>query len=132
MQASLFETLILKNQSQNSQNKISEEKLIEPLTRVLKQETHKPVTPQTATEENLQYLKNSLDALFPEQLYEEKEVKRTKQILGDVATEFTEDELKDTVTKIQFLANSWLDDFERNVFGGITLKELLHEQGGSK
>ena len=73
---------------------------------------------------------NTLDEMFPEQERYSKEIKVAKQILGEIADEFTPEELKDLVTEIQFLCESWLDDFERTVFDGQTLKELLHDKGG--
>ena len=49
--------------------------------------------------------------------------------MGVVANELTADQLKGVITEIQYLVDSWLDDYERNVFDGLTLKELLHEKG---
>jgi hypothetical protein len=72
----------------------------------------------------------TLDEMFPEQERYGKEIKVAKQILGEVADEFTPEELKNVVVEIQFLCESWLDDFERTVFDGQTLKELLHDKGG--
>ena len=73
--------------------------------------------------------KHSLDELFPEQEYEEKAVKRAKEILGLLSDEFTAEQLKDVVAEVQFLVSTWLDDFEKNIFDGLTLQELLHEKG---
>lgn len=73
---------------------------------------------------------STLDEMFPEQERYGKEIKVAKQILGEIADEFTPEELKDIVIEIQFLCESWLDDFERTVFDGQTLKELLHDKGG--
>jgi len=50
--------------------------------------------------------------------------------LGELAKEFTELELKEIVTDVDFIVESWLDDFERDLFKGKTMKELLHEKGG--
>lgn len=75
-------------------------------------------------------IKQSLDELFPEQQREEKNVQRAKDTLGALADQFTQEQLKETVTEIQYLVDSWLDDFERKTFKGQTLNELLHERGG--
>lgn len=72
----------------------------------------------------------SLDAMFPEQKHQDREVAKTKEILGKLADSFTELQLKEIVTDIDFLVEGWLDEFEREKFGGKTLKELLHEKGG--
>lgn len=70
-----------------------------------------------------------LDQLFPEQEYEEKQIKRTKEILGGKAQVLTNDQLRDITSEVQYLVSIWLDDFERQTFKGLTLKELLHEKG---
>lgn len=74
-------------------------------------------------------VKKSLDEMFPEQTYEEKEIKRAKAALGSLVDELTPEQLKGKVQELQYLANSWLDDFEREIFNGLTLQELLHEKG---
>ena len=104
-------------------DKTTEEKLIQPLTEVLNAPSNSFKPPEN--------IKKSLDDLFPEQVYEEKQLKKAKEILGNIANEFTSEQLRDAVTEIQFLATSWLDDFERGIFDGLTLQELLHEKGGA-
>lgn len=56
-----------------------------------------------------------------------EEVQEAKKVLGELASEIPEEDLKNTVTEIHFLAESWLDEFERKTFGGKTLQELLDE-----
>ncbi|HUQ85364.1 MAG TPA: hypothetical protein VM077_03510 [Candidatus Limnocylindrales bacterium] len=104
---------------------LSQEKIITPLAQVLDESL-----PVSAPKPISQSLKQSLDDLFPEQEYDGKIIQEAKKALGPMATQFSENELKDTVTKVQFLAESWLDDFEREIFEGKTLNELLHEKGG--
>lgn len=77
-----------------------------------------------------QSLNEALHNLFPEQAYEEKVIKTAKDILGTLADEFNPDELKCVIAETQFLAESWLDEFEREIFSGQTLREFLHEKGG--
>ncbi len=72
---------------------------------------------------------DSLDRLFPEQEREEKTIKHAKVILGTLASQYSPPEFKNMITEVQYLAESWLDDFEREIFNGKTLKELLHEKG---
>ena len=55
-----------------------------------------------------------------------KEAVKTREILEDTATELQESDLQDTVVEIRFLALSWLDDFEKKLFGGKTIDELLN------
>ena len=109
---------------------ISEDKYINPLTTVLQEVTpqdyeHAPkrIKPQKS-------LRKSLDELFPEQKHEDRSIQEAKRILGRRADKFTQEQLKDTITEIKYLVSTWLDDFERELFEGQTLKELLHEKEG--
>ncbi len=107
---------------------VTEEKIITPLVQVLDQ-----VTPNTATHkqlENSQSFTQSLNDLFPEQAYQEKDIQKAKEILGQLIKEFTSEQLKGAIIEIEYLAQSWLDDLERDIFKGLTLKEVLHEKGG--
>jgi len=108
---------------------ITEDKYITPLVKILDQVTPKPIETPSQPKEPSKSLSKSLDDLFPEQQYDEKVVQEAKKILGVIADEFTPEQLKDAVTEIQYLASTWLDDFERDAFDGLTLNELLHEKG---
>lgn len=107
---------------------VTEEQIIEPTIKVLEEITPK-LEHETPSEGISQSLTQSLDTLFPEQQYDEKNLQKAKEILGDIAEEFSDIQLKGIVAEVQFLAESWLDDFERKIFKGMTLKELLHEKG---
>jgi len=72
----------------------------------------------------------SIQEIFPEQEYDDKNIQKAKAILGDLANSFSKDDLRDVVAQVEYLAESWLDDFERDVFNGKTLNELLHDRGG--
>ncbi len=97
------------------QTQLPQDQVIRPLTRAV----------QTTTSEVF-----SLDAIFDQQQFEDKNIQKAKQILGSVADSYESDELRDVVTEIQFLVENWLDTFERTIFDGLTLKEMLHEKGG--
>ncbi len=92
----------------------------------VKVQTPETLKPTDISETTIKHL----DDLFPEQRSEEKALKRAKEILGELASQYTQEQLKNVVTEIQFLAESWLDDFEREIFKGKTLRELLHDKGG--
>lgn len=72
----------------------------------------------------------SLDIMFPEQKRSDKDLVDTKEVLGKLAELFTDMQLKEIITDVDFLVENWLDEFERGIFEGKTLKELLHEKGG--
>lgn len=109
------------------QSLLTEESFITPLKKVL----NAPLATQPSTQKTTPSIKESLDTLFPEQKYQEKRIQKAKELLGSLTNEFTEPRLSDAVIEIQCLAESWLDDFERQIFKGVTLHELLHEKGGA-
>lgn len=117
-------------QSIEQQLLIPEERIITPLVEVLETITPKPESSPKPTESITPALRQSLDELFPEQKFEDKDIQKAKEILGSLATEFTTEQLRGSVIEIQLLAQSWLDDLERDIFKGLTLKEVLHEKGG--
>ena len=78
-----------------------------------------------------QSIQKTLDELFPEQEYQQKQLKKAKEILGSLTDNLTDMQLQGAITEIQYLAENWLDCFEREIFDGLTLKELLHEKGGA-
>lgn len=107
---------------------ISEEKVIVPLTQVL--EHISPISleePKQSLEQTPSF-NQALNNLFPEQLYDDKEIRKAKEVLGSITAELTPQQLEVVVTEVKYLAETWLDDFEREVFGGQTLNELLHNK----
>lgn len=108
---------------------IREEQIIRPLVKVLDAVTPLP-SAKSSVELITPPIKQSLDELFPEQKYEEKDFQKAKDILGDIAKDYSPEQLKDVITEVKFLCESWLNDYERETFNGLTLQELLHEKGG--
>lgn len=101
------------------------------LTTVLHEYTPKPVESQHLKHDTSS-VTDTLNELFPEQERYSKDIKMAKQALGTLAWELTPEQLQNLVPEFQYLCESWLDDFERTIFKGQTLKELLHEKGGGK
>lgn len=77
-----------------------------------------------------QTVTQTLDKLFPEQKRAEKKVRAVKDILGTLFDQLSASEIQDVIAETEYLVESWLDDYERQIFKGITLNELLHEKGG--
>lgn len=75
-----------------------------------------------------QSTEQSLAQLFPEQKYEERRLKQAKDALGLLGYGLSAIELETVVMEVEFLTETWLDEFERNIFKGLTLQELLHEK----
>lgn len=110
------------------QSFISEEQIVTPVKQILDRITQDP---EPLTTENIPTsITQSLDELFPEQQYDEKRIKKTKEILGPLAKELSAEELNESLSEMQFLVKTWIDEFERKIFDGKTLNELLNEKGG--
>ncbi|OGK21960.1 hypothetical protein A2866_06105 [Candidatus Roizmanbacteria bacterium RIFCSPHIGHO2_01_FULL_39_8] len=75
----------------------------------------------------LKTLDNLLLNMFP-QNKDKNRIIQTRKLLGKTAENLSNEQIHCIVTKFQFLINSWLDEFEKEVFGGKTLKEVLNEK----
>lgn len=71
---------------------------------------------------------NSLDQELPSSVVSDTELQEATSVLGHLTQALPEDQLKHTVTEIHFLAESWLDEFERSAFGGKTLEEIVSDR----
>lgn len=109
---------------------VTEKQIITPLGIVLNGVAPKTQQEYIQPSNSPKSIKKSLDQLFPEQQYDDKDIQKAREILSSLPNEFTTSELRDIISEIKFLVSSWLDDFERETFGGLTLSELLHEKEG--
>lgn len=80
------------------------------------------IEPSNSYPHPLQPLDNTLNAIFPEQSQENRIVK-ARTILGEVSSTLSDEQIEDTLSEFDYLANCWLDTFERQTFGK-TIKEL--------
>lgn len=56
---------------------------------------------------------------------EDIKLEEIKLLLGNKSQQFSNEELRDTVVKMKYLVELWLDSFEKEIFEGKTLQELL-------
>lgn len=83
-------------------------------------------TQQSAIEfDSKQGVYEELNQYFNDQNKEQRIVLETREILGDSAETSTDEEVYGLVTKVQYLVDCWFEEFEKSVFGGKTLSELL-------
>ncbi|HUD20716.1 MAG TPA: hypothetical protein VMQ44_01445 [Candidatus Saccharimonadales bacterium] len=68
----------------------------------------------------------ALHSIFPGPA-EENKLQRARRILGEVATDVPDEELEIFLTNFQCLIDSWFDFYEKQVFNGLTLKQVLRE-----
>lgn len=107
---------------------ISKEKVATPLAQVLEHITPTALSKPNQSLGQSKSFTESLNDLFPEQIYNDKEIQKAKEILGEITTELTPQQLNSVLSEVKYLAESWLDEFERSLFGGQTLQELLHNK----
>lgn len=70
-------------------------------------------------------LEENLNTLFPT-YKEETKLQKAKRVLGEeIVSEVTDEQLEIFLTEVQFLLDGWLDSFERAIFDGLTLKQIL-------
>jgi hypothetical protein len=69
-------------------------------------------------------LSEGLNAFFPTH-EEENKLQKARRVLGEISLEVTDEQLEVFITEIQFLLDSWLDSFEKKMFDGLTLKQIL-------
>lgn len=74
----------------------------------------------------LNQLEQTLAAIFPTN-QEENKINKIRGILGQSARDFTDEQLGYLVTDFEYLVDTWLDLFEKKLFQGKTLRELLGE-----
>ena len=108
--------------TENNRQEYTREDLIKPFLNYFDQ--------SSSSIKTLLSVSDTLDALFPEQKRQEKDISKAKEALGDLSKLFTELEIREIVTDIDLLVSNWLDELERILFEGQTLLELLHEKGG--
>lgn len=84
-------------------------------------------TSQTLPTNPFSVLDSSFNRIFTHNP-EEKMVLKMRRMLGDTATTLSDEKVECLATEFQFLINAWLDEYERDVFEGMTLKEVLNEK----
>ena len=64
--------------------------------------------------------------IFPESP-EENKIQKARAVLGEIAHEIPDEELVIYITQFQYLLDSWLNEYEKQIFNDLTLQELLRE-----
>lgn len=82
---------------------------------------------QTYPAHPLKPLEDALKGIFPQDI-EENTINKTRRLLGDKAKTLSDEQIHCIATEFQFLINTWLDEFEKDLFSGMTLKEVLNEK----
>lgn len=56
---------------------------------------------------------------------EQNKFDKARRILGESGKEITNEQLENYISEFEYLANCWLEIFERQTFEGKTLEEIL-------
>ncbi len=70
-------------------------------------------------------LENTINSLFPDQS-EENKISKTRKHLGETAKTLSDAQVETIITEFQFLIDTWMDEYEKEVFNGLSLKEVLN------
>ena len=69
----------------------------------------------------------ALGRIFPDK-QEETDIQQARRIMGEEVKNITDEELGSHIAQFQHLLNSWLDEFERQIFDSQTLQQVLKEE----
>lgn len=90
--------------------------------------------------DDLTFIKNNLDQprqaqegiyekinnIFSKQDSREKEILETRTLIEHYSSQFSDTDILTLNAEAQLLIEAWLDQFEKEIFDGMTLRELLH------
>jgi len=68
---------------------------------------------------------DQINELFQDQDQQEKTILEAREILGEPARDLSDEQVFDLVNEVQFLIDGWLEEYERKVFDGKSLDEVL-------
>ncbi len=68
---------------------------------------------------------DQLNQFFSEQDKQQKTVLEAREILGSSADNISDAQVYDLVNEVQYLVDSWLEEYEQKIFEGKTLDEIL-------
>ncbi len=66
-----------------------------------------------------------INQIFTDQKEHEKTILEARETLGDSAKDLDDGQIHELVSEVQFLVDTWLEEYERKVFNGKTLEELI-------
>lgn len=93
---------------------------------IFKPKEIQPEKQQTYTPNPHASIEQALQSLFPEQA-EENKIARTRKNLGETAKTLSDEQIDCINAEFQFLIDTWLDEYEKDIFSGMTLKEVINK-----
>lgn len=71
-------------------------------------------------------LETALKEIFPGK-QEDALLKLARRTMGGSVAKLSDRELEVYITKFQYLIDCWMDEFEKDIFDGLTLKQVIME-----
>lgn len=68
---------------------------------------------------------DQVNQYFNQQDEQAKTVSEARGILAESAKDLTDEQVYDLVNEVQYLVDSWLEEYEKDIFNGKTLIELI-------
>lgn len=68
---------------------------------------------------------DQLNQFLNQEDVQKKVIQEARDILGDSADTLTDEQVFDLVNEVQYLVDTWLEEFEKQTFDGKTLDQVL-------
>ncbi len=68
---------------------------------------------------------DKLNQIFEEQTEDQKIILEAREILGEDAAKCSDEQLINLISEMKYLLETWMEEFERSIFDGKTLNELI-------
>lgn len=82
-------------------------------------------SPSSEFPKKQQGIYDQLNNFLGEQDQQQKAIQEARDILGESARDLNDEQVFDLANEVQFLVDSWLEEFERDIFEGKSLEELI-------
>lgn len=76
-------------------------------------------------QKNSQGIYDQINNYFSEQNQQQKIVQEAREVLGESASKMNDEKVYDMVVEMQYLVDTWVEEFEKEIFDGKTLKEII-------
>lgn len=80
------------------------------------------------TQQDIQVPSDTYDQLnnfFSTQDLQGKTIQEARETLGEAAQSLSDEQVYDLVNEVQFLVDSWIEEYEKKIFEGKTLDEVV-------
>ncbi len=108
-------------------NNIMEFPLFDTRELPIEKEITSDIPPLNQTQPPLTSIENVIEKIIPKQS-EENKFSKIRQALGETAKSLSTEQIETIASEFQFLIDTWLDEYEQDLFKGLTLKEVLSEK----